>query len=100
MGAFFASGLIHHLGVWAMGMGTDFTRMVGFFLMMGVGIVLEEAWKAITGKGVRGLVGWLWMSVWTLIWAQMFMDVMALTGIFGCDIIGPVRPIIYILGSM
>ncbi|QRV82541.1 membrane bound O-acyl transferase family protein [Ceratobasidium sp. AG-Ba] len=43
MGAFLVSGVIHDLAVWGMGQGTDFRRVTGYFLIQGVGVVVERA---------------------------------------------------------
>ncbi|QRV81937.1 membrane bound O-acyl transferase family protein [Ceratobasidium sp. AG-Ba] len=42
MGAFLVSGLVHDLGMWGMGQGTDFRRVTGYFLIQGVGVIVER----------------------------------------------------------
>ncbi|KIY69437.1 hypothetical protein CYLTODRAFT_488939 [Cylindrobasidium torrendii FP15055 ss-10] len=43
LAAFALSGLLHLFGGWGMGYGESVARMVGFFVMNGVGILLERA---------------------------------------------------------
>nr|GAT60848.1 predicted protein [Mycena chlorophos] len=45
-GAFLVSGLLHFVGLWGMNKGAD-VRVVGFFLMMGLGVVLESAFQQV-----------------------------------------------------
>ncbi|KAG8698533.1 hypothetical protein FRC09_007182 [Ceratobasidium sp. 395] len=42
MGAFLVSGLMHDFGMWGMGQGVDFQRVTGYFLIQGVGVILES----------------------------------------------------------
>ncbi|KAG9104008.1 hypothetical protein FRC06_006272 [Ceratobasidium sp. 370] len=41
MGSFLVSGLIHDFGMWSMGKGMDFRRVTGYFLIQGVGVIVE-----------------------------------------------------------
>lgn len=43
MGVFLMSGLLHDFGMWCMGQGVDFRRVTGYFLIQGVGLVVENA---------------------------------------------------------
>ncbi|KAG8747721.1 hypothetical protein FRC10_011849 [Ceratobasidium sp. 414] len=43
MGTFLASGLVHDAGTWGMGQGMDLPRVTGYFLLQGVGMILENA---------------------------------------------------------
>ncbi|KAG9104010.1 hypothetical protein FRC06_006274, partial [Ceratobasidium sp. 370] len=43
MGTFLMSGLAHDFGTWGMGQGMDLPRVTGYFLLQGVGVVLEDA---------------------------------------------------------
>jgi len=71
------------LGLWGMGRGTDFLRVAGFFLMMGVGTVLEFAFKSVTGKRVGGFFGWMWSMLWILGWGNMLVDAWLVRGLAG-----------------
>ncbi|KAF8640260.1 hypothetical protein AX16_010155 [Volvariella volvacea WC 439] len=52
LGAFFISGVLHNFGLWGMGRGAEFSSMGGYFLVMGVGLILEGVWKKIMAKPV------------------------------------------------
>jgi hypothetical protein len=71
MGAFAVSELLHDLGMW--GLGGD-VEWPGFFLAMGLGVVLEEGWRKLTGKRVSGLVGRLWAAAWVIGWGNVLVD--------------------------
>lgn len=43
MGVFLMSGLLHDLGMWCMGQGLDLRRVTGYFLLQGVGLIVENA---------------------------------------------------------
>ncbi|KAH9972135.1 hypothetical protein BGW80DRAFT_1508618 [Lactifluus volemus] len=64
LGAFFVSGIMHDFAVWGAGLGTELSSVTFFFLMMGVGCVLEGLWRAQTGSKVQGPWGWLWAMAW------------------------------------
>jgi len=74
MGAFGVSAIVHHIGMWGMGNGTDFVAVGGFFLLMGVGAVMEAAFTRATGLRVRGWIGWSWTMTWTLLWGMFIID--------------------------
>lgn len=80
MGSFFASGVVHALGVWGMGRGGDFVRVCGFFLMMGVGILCERLWCTITQYRINGWLGRVWTLSWIVGWSNMMFDVWARKG--------------------
>ncbi|QRW07290.1 membrane bound O-acyl transferase family protein [Ceratobasidium sp. AG-Ba] len=50
IGVFFVSGVMHDLGAWGVGKGTEFRSITGYFLLQGVAVVLEEA-LGLTGVG-------------------------------------------------
>ncbi|KAK7051026.1 hypothetical protein VNI00_005138 [Paramarasmius palmivorus] len=79
-GAFLISGIVHYFGLWGMSRGTDW-RMIGFFLLMAVGIVMEDLWKQSTGRKVRGFYGWLWTTLWVVGWANILVDAWARKGL-------------------
>lgn len=83
MGAFLVSGVLHYFGLWGMGRGSDFLSVAGFFLMMGVGTLLEFAFKSVTGHRVGGFLGWLWSILWMLAWGTMLVDAWLSRGLAG-----------------
>lgn len=83
MGAFFWSAILHDFGMWGMGRGTEFWSVGGFFLLMGVGCVLEASFKKVTGLKVGGWLGWLWTVIWMAVWGNLMVDAWARRGLFG-----------------
>lgn len=71
MGAFLISGLLHVAGLWGMGRGTEFWSVAEYFLMMGVGIILEGFYRNVTGVRVGGLPATLWTLVWVVVWGNL-----------------------------
>jgi len=101
IGAFAASGLLHDFGLWGMGRGSDFQNVGGFFLMMGVGVILEHSWKAATGERVGGFFGFVWTMAWVLGWGQMLVEAWALRGLIGSLFIpDPWRPSTLLFGPL
>jgi hypothetical protein len=82
MGAFGVSAVLHHVGLWGLGNGMEFSTAGGFFLFMGLGVVMEEVFKKTTGLRVRGLLGWSWTMLWTLLWGTLMLDGWARHGMF------------------
>ncbi|KAL4073182.1 hypothetical protein V8B97DRAFT_1869353, partial [Scleroderma yunnanense] len=74
IGAFVLSGIFHEVGVRAMGRGGDALYIVGYFTMQGVGVVLERLYKRLTGKRVGGVLGFLWMWSWQIVWGNFVVD--------------------------
>ncbi|KAF8638250.1 hypothetical protein AX17_002272 [Amanita inopinata Kibby_2008] len=74
LGAFLVSSMLHDFGLWGMGKGTDFMPIYTFFMMMGVGIVLEYVWKDVTGYRVGGVLGKAWLAVWLVGWSNFLID--------------------------
>ena len=93
MGAFAVSAVLHHIALWAVGNGTEFVTAGGFFLLMGVGVIMESAFTKATGLRVRGWLGWSWTMMWTTLWGAFMLDGWARHGVIGHDFlaIGP-RP--------
>jgi hypothetical protein len=89
LGAFGVSAVLHHIGVWGLGRGAEFSSSGAFFVLMGVGAALEHLWQRTTGKRVRGFWGWTWTMAWTLSWGTVMLDGWARHGIFGCDFFPP-----------
>ena len=74
MGAFAVSALLHHISVWSLGNGSEFSTVGGTFLMMGLGANMELAFYKVTGRRVRGFAGWLWTFLWTVVWGTIMLD--------------------------
>lgn len=85
LGAFAVSAVMHDLGMWALGRGTEFSTAGGFFLLMGVGTALERAFKGLTGRRVGGFWGWAWTMAWTVGWGTLMIDAWARRGLVACD---------------
>jgi len=85
VGAFAVSGLMHDLGMWGLGRGTEFSTVGGFFLLMGVGAALEHGFKQVTGRRVGGLWGWAWTMAWTISWGTLMIDAWARRGMIAAD---------------
>lgn len=60
LGTFLASGLYHECASIAMGREWD-NRVIIFFAMQGVFVILERVWRQVTGKRVGGWPGMLWV---------------------------------------
>ncbi|KAI9462731.1 membrane bound O-acyl transferase family-domain-containing protein [Boletus coccyginus] len=93
IGAFALSGILHEIGIQGMGRGADTLPGVVFFVMHGVGVVMEHAWKQATGRRVGGITGWLWMSSWLVLWGHVIVDAWARRGLLGAKFFpGAYRP--------
>jgi hypothetical protein len=88
LGAFGVSALLHYVGLWGLGRGTE-PSSGGFFIMMGVGAVLERVWLRTTGLRVQGFWGWAWTMAWTLSWGTFMLDGWARRGMIACDFFKP-----------
>jgi hypothetical protein len=100
-GVFTVSGLMHHYGLLAMGRGGEFWKVFGFFFVMGVGLVVEGLYKKVTGRKVRGFIGFIWTMVWLLGWGHMVVDAWARKGVVGSMFMpDQYRPGKYIITSL
>ncbi|KIY69183.1 hypothetical protein CYLTODRAFT_237790 [Cylindrobasidium torrendii FP15055 ss-10] len=67
LGAFLASGAYHDALAWGMHRERgNCCWLTPFFVLNGVGLVLEHALYKVTGKRVGGKVGWLWTWAWAI----------------------------------
>jgi len=82
MGAFAASAFLHHIAIWGIGSGSEFITTGGFFLLMGVGVVMEVLFKRVTGMQVQGWTGRVWAMLWTILWGTLMIDGWAKHGVF------------------
>jgi Membrane bound O-acyl transferase family len=85
MGVYVVSAVMHVLGLWGVGNGTEFTHTGGFFIMIGLGSILERKWKQWTGKEVTGVFGMFWAVTWQLIWGSRMVDAWTRRGIVAND---------------
>jgi len=97
LGAFFISGVLHDIGCWSLGRGTNIKGISEFFLMNGIGIILERVFKSITGKRVHGVAGWIWTHVWLLGWGGLLINAWFEHGLVECSFWPEhVRPAFYV----
>jgi len=73
-GAVLVSGIFHDLNLER---GGHSVISIGFWLMNGVGVVLERLWKRATGRMVDGTWGRTWALGWLLLWGVPMVDVYA-----------------------
>ncbi|KAI0297524.1 hypothetical protein B0F90DRAFT_1938763 [Multifurca ochricompacta] len=85
MGSFAVSAIFHHIALWGLDYGTEFSTAGGFFLLMGLGTIMEVEFTRVTGLRVQGLFGWLWTMLWTLFWGTFMIDEWARRGMFSND---------------
>ncbi|KAK0469043.1 uncharacterized protein EV420DRAFT_1257359 [Desarmillaria tabescens] len=83
LGAFTASGTLHVLGNWGLSHETEFWAVGGYFVIQGVGVVLEGVWKKMSGRKVGGALGWMWTVAWVVGWANFLIDAWARAGLIG-----------------
>jgi len=81
-GAFLISGIVHDVEHRALGRGGNSAAIIGFFVMSGVGVVLERIWTKATGRRVGGLWGWTWTFGWLALWGVWIVDEWAKAGRF------------------
>lgn len=75
MGAFILSAIFHDWSMYGLGRGTEFRTVGMFFVMMGVGALLEGVWENwLTMGKVKGWKGWAWTMMWTVGWGAGLVD--------------------------
>lgn len=90
VGAFFVSGLFHNA---ELGRSGHMVVVIGFWVMNGVGVVLERVWKNVTGKRVGGMWGWVWAVGWLVLWGVPMANVYAKIGRFrALSVVGGFEP--------
>ena len=93
LGAFLLSGIFHDIELRTVGRGGNSVVIVGFWVMNGVGVVLERIWTRATGRRVGGVWGWTWMFVWLALWGVWVAEEWAKVGRFGMWILpGDLKP--------
>ncbi|KIJ08736.1 hypothetical protein PAXINDRAFT_102467 [Paxillus involutus ATCC 200175] len=83
IGVFLLSGIFHDIELRSMGRGGNSLVLTGFFVMNGVGVVLERVWKRVCGRRVGGIWGWIWTFSWLALWGIPMLDAWAKAGRFG-----------------
>ncbi|KAL4077993.1 hypothetical protein J3A83DRAFT_4399051 [Scleroderma citrinum] len=73
IGAFILSGILHEVAVRGLDRGGDIF-VFGYFVMQGIGVVLERFYKQVTGRLVGGIVGFLWTWIWLIVWGNFLVD--------------------------
>jgi hypothetical protein len=93
VGAFALSAILHHIGLWGSGNGTEFITAGGFFLLMGIGVIIEGGFRRATGLRVQGWLGWSWTMLWTTLWGTFMIDGWARHGVLATEFLpGGFRP--------
>lgn len=101
LGSFLISGVMHHLALWGMDNGSDFLNVAGFFVMMGVGIIMEHTLRRFTGRRVGGFFGWIWTVIWVIGWGHMLVEAYATHGLIGSAFFPrSLRPAFHIFGPL
>ncbi|KIK18576.1 hypothetical protein PISMIDRAFT_180257 [Pisolithus microcarpus 441] len=85
LGTFLISGIFHVIELRAVGRGGSATVQIGFFVLNGVGVLLEQAWAKKTGRRVGGVWGWIWTFSWLTLWGLPVVDEWARVGRFAVD---------------
>lgn len=70
LGTFIASGLYHDLAAYTLPGPMDF-RPTLFFALQGVGVLLEDLYREITGRRVEGLAGRVWTYLFVIGFGQV-----------------------------
>ncbi|KAH7885712.1 hypothetical protein F5I97DRAFT_1808491 [Phlebopus sp. FC_14] len=83
IGGFLFSGIFHDIELRAVGKGGNSLVVIGFFVMNGVGILLEWVWKRVMGKAVGGVFGWMWTFSWMAMWGVAVVNEWAKIARFG-----------------
>ncbi|KAH9901231.1 hypothetical protein C8Q73DRAFT_723112 [Cubamyces lactineus] len=88
VGCFLASGIFHEVGLLVAGKEFD-VNVIMFFLLQAIGILLERAFQAISGKKVGGIFGVLWAAIFIVGSGQICTESWISRGIGGAFSIPP-----------
>ncbi|KAG9313305.1 hypothetical protein JVU11DRAFT_5609 [Chiua virens] len=98
IGAFMASAALHDVMILSLDSRIEMWWMVVGFGMMAFGVLIENAFREVTGWRVGGVVGWIWTMTWLALWGSLIMEGFWRTGIFGygtlIDWVSPVRVLV------
>jgi len=82
------SGLLHNWDYYSLASGkTPGLPTILFFAGQGIGLAMERAWRRRTGRKVSGLVGWIWVVLWTVGASQPCIDSWHRLGFLGMSVI-------------
>ena len=99
LGAFLVSGLFHDVELRSFGAGGNSVAVVGFWVMNGVGVVLERVWTKTTGSRVGGVWGRMWTFGWLALWGVWVVDAWAKSGRLGVlSLPGDFEPSVALVG--
>ncbi|KAG9308682.1 hypothetical protein JVU11DRAFT_11639 [Chiua virens] len=99
VGVFLVSGVFHDIELRGNGLGGNSMGVIGFWVMNGVGVVLERVWKRTTGRRVGGVLGWMWTFGWLTLWGISFVEANARVGRFAAwTVIGGFEPSLALVG--
>jgi len=87
LGAFLVSGIVHDIEFRSAGRGGNSVVILGFWMMNGVGVVLERVWTKTTGRRVSGFWGRMWTFGWLALWGVRMVDEWAKAGLFGTTVL-------------
>ncbi|KIJ18059.1 hypothetical protein PAXINDRAFT_71482 [Paxillus involutus ATCC 200175] len=100
IGVFLLSGIFHDIELRSVAQGNSLV-VIGFFVMNGVGIVLERVWKRVCGRRVGGIWGWIWTFSWLALWGVPLVDNWAKAGRFGAETFPPeFRPTVVLVSFL
>jgi len=86
LGAFLASAVLHDMYMTAIDSKSKGWGVFTAFWMMAPGVLAERAFYRLTGKRVRGVVGWIWTMAWLLTWNSLMLDGFARAMLIGDSI--------------
>ncbi|KIK92202.1 hypothetical protein PAXRUDRAFT_830176 [Paxillus rubicundulus Ve08.2h10] len=89
IGVFLTSGVFHVIELRSVTQGGNWLVVIGFFVMNGIGIVLERVWKRVYDRRVGGIWGWIWTFSWLALWGVPMVDNWAKAGRFGAETFPP-----------
>ncbi|KZT60297.1 hypothetical protein CALCODRAFT_492624 [Calocera cornea HHB12733] len=97
LGVFLASGMLHMLAQYPIGMPLSWGSLQ-YFLLQGVGVGLERVFRLVTGRRMSGVTGWLWTSGFVVVGGVLACEDWHLHGL-GAGIVippalSPVRAVI------
>ncbi|KAI9443929.1 hypothetical protein H4582DRAFT_1917860 [Lactarius indigo] len=85
MGGFAVSAVFHHVSAWGLAGDSPEPSMGGFFLLMGLGATMEDAFEKATGTSVQGFSGWLWTMSWSIMWGRHIFDGLVRSGMLASE---------------
>jgi hypothetical protein len=84
IGVFMISAIMHDFPMWGMGQGMEFYTVGGYFLIQGLGMVIESVLLSLLGVTVKGPCGRVWTAVWVIIPGNLVIDAWFRRGLAAC----------------